>query len=173
MYEEFWIGLKTEWSSERRSYEWKWVDGSPLTKTWDILKFSFVSHSHKTSYFKNKSVIKTENVCMNVCEEVWSCFINQHYSYSIYYSICSRIICLKEKTSQLCQIHMNIINIINWKETQWLGNHLCVSNQWIHNLSFSDSFLQMSITWITENRETRLLHILDELLKIIINYRKH
>ncbi|XP_036948686.1 CD209 antigen-like protein E isoform X2 [Acanthopagrus latus] len=33
MYEEFWIGLKTEWSSERRSYEWKWVDGSPLTET--------------------------------------------------------------------------------------------------------------------------------------------
>ncbi|KAM8767277.1 uncharacterized protein AB9X84_006200 [Acanthopagrus schlegelii] len=32
MYGESWIGLKTEWSTERRSYEWKWVDGSPLTE---------------------------------------------------------------------------------------------------------------------------------------------
>ncbi|KAM8767271.1 uncharacterized protein AB9X84_006198 isoform 3-T3 [Acanthopagrus schlegelii] len=33
MYGEFWIGLKTELSSDRYRYEWKWVDGSPLTKT--------------------------------------------------------------------------------------------------------------------------------------------
>ncbi|XP_030268037.1 CD209 antigen-like protein E [Sparus aurata] len=32
MYGEFWIGLKTE-STRRSSYEWKWVDGSPLTET--------------------------------------------------------------------------------------------------------------------------------------------
>ncbi|KAM8767275.1 CD209 antigen-like protein A isoform 7-T7 [Acanthopagrus schlegelii] len=31
MYGEFWIGLKTE--STEWSYEWKWVDGSPLTET--------------------------------------------------------------------------------------------------------------------------------------------
>ncbi|XP_030268035.1 CD209 antigen-like protein E [Sparus aurata] len=30
---ESWIGLKTEWSTRRGSYEWKWADGSPLTKT--------------------------------------------------------------------------------------------------------------------------------------------
>ncbi|KAM8767289.1 CD209 antigen-like protein C [Acanthopagrus schlegelii] len=33
MYGEFWIGLKTELSSDGNRYEWKWVDGSPLTKT--------------------------------------------------------------------------------------------------------------------------------------------
>ncbi|KAM8767281.1 CD209 antigen-like protein C isoform 4-T4 [Acanthopagrus schlegelii] len=32
MYGQFWIGLKTEWSTDGRSYEWKWVDGSPLTE---------------------------------------------------------------------------------------------------------------------------------------------
>ncbi|XP_030266580.1 CD209 antigen-like protein E isoform X1 [Sparus aurata] len=31
MYGEFWIGLKTE--STGSSYEWKWVDGSPLRET--------------------------------------------------------------------------------------------------------------------------------------------
>ncbi|XP_073319751.1 C-type lectin domain family 4 member C-like, partial [Pagrus major] len=31
MNEESWIGLKTEWSTGS-SYEWKWVDGSPLTE---------------------------------------------------------------------------------------------------------------------------------------------
>ncbi|KAM8767285.1 CD209 antigen-like protein C isoform 2-T3 [Acanthopagrus schlegelii] len=31
MYGQFWIGLKTE--STEWSYEWKWVDGSPLTET--------------------------------------------------------------------------------------------------------------------------------------------
>ncbi|XP_061598140.1 C-type lectin domain family 4 member D-like [Cololabis saira] len=28
-----WIGLKAEWSTRKREYEWKWVDGSPLTTT--------------------------------------------------------------------------------------------------------------------------------------------
>ncbi|XP_030268399.1 CD209 antigen-like protein C isoform X11 [Sparus aurata] len=33
MNEESWIGLETEWSTGRSSYERKWVDGSPLTET--------------------------------------------------------------------------------------------------------------------------------------------
>ncbi|XP_078811259.1 CD209 antigen-like protein A [Oryzias latipes] len=33
---ESWIGLFVEWSSWKQKYEWKWVDGSPLTETfWD------------------------------------------------------------------------------------------------------------------------------------------
>ncbi|XP_023816047.1 asialoglycoprotein receptor 2-like isoform X2 [Oryzias latipes] len=30
---ESWIGLSIEWSSQKQKYEWKWVDGSPLTET--------------------------------------------------------------------------------------------------------------------------------------------
>ncbi|XP_061597411.1 CD209 antigen-like protein A [Cololabis saira] len=29
--ETSWIGLKAEWSTSKEEYEWKWVDGSPLT----------------------------------------------------------------------------------------------------------------------------------------------
>ncbi|XP_023815508.1 C-type lectin domain family 17, member A-like isoform X2 [Oryzias latipes] len=30
---ESWIGLYAGWSVQKRKYEWKWVDGSPLTET--------------------------------------------------------------------------------------------------------------------------------------------
>ncbi|XP_061598132.1 C-type lectin domain family 4 member A-like isoform X2 [Cololabis saira] len=31
--ENSWIGLKAEWSQSKQIFEWKWVDGSPLTTT--------------------------------------------------------------------------------------------------------------------------------------------
>ncbi|XP_061598133.1 C-type lectin domain family 6 member A-like [Cololabis saira] len=31
--ENSWIGLKAEWSTSKQRFEWKWVDGSPLTTT--------------------------------------------------------------------------------------------------------------------------------------------
>ncbi|XP_061597581.1 C-type lectin domain family 4 member A-like [Cololabis saira] len=31
--ETSWIGLKAEWSPSKQKFEWKWVDGSPLTTT--------------------------------------------------------------------------------------------------------------------------------------------
>ncbi|XP_073319778.1 C-type lectin domain family 12 member B-like [Pagrus major] len=36
MYEESWIGLKTERSTGTYRYEWKWVDGSPQTEMCDL-----------------------------------------------------------------------------------------------------------------------------------------
>uniref|UniRef100_A0A7N6AMA4 C-type lectin domain-containing protein n=1 Tax=Anabas testudineus TaxID=64144 RepID=A0A7N6AMA4_ANATE len=34
MNEEFWIGLKTEWTEQQ--WKWKWVDGSPLKETFEV-----------------------------------------------------------------------------------------------------------------------------------------
>ncbi|XP_030268400.1 CD209 antigen-like protein C isoform X12 [Sparus aurata] len=49
MYEESWIGLKTEWSSER-GYEWKWVDGSPLTETFRASGLPAATSSYHAAY---------------------------------------------------------------------------------------------------------------------------
>ncbi|XP_030267392.1 CD209 antigen-like protein E [Sparus aurata] len=46
---EFWIGLKTEWSTGSR-YEWKWVDGSPLTETFWAARQPAATQGWYTAY---------------------------------------------------------------------------------------------------------------------------
>ncbi|XP_036948682.1 CD209 antigen-like protein E isoform X1 [Acanthopagrus latus] len=78
MYEEFWIGLKTEWSSERRSYEWKWVDGSPLTETFWAAGQSAATWGGYTAY-SNQQGRWTQSVYYHkkywICEKRVSCIL--------------------------------------------------------------------------------------------------
>ncbi|XP_030268391.1 CD209 antigen-like protein C isoform X4 [Sparus aurata] len=47
---ESWIGLKTEWSTGRSSYEWKWVDGSPLKETFGASRLQAASWEQYAAY---------------------------------------------------------------------------------------------------------------------------
>uniref|UniRef100_A0A671TP79 C-type lectin domain-containing protein n=1 Tax=Sparus aurata TaxID=8175 RepID=A0A671TP79_SPAAU len=46
---ESWIGLKTEWSTVR-GYEWKWVDGSPLTEIFGASRLPAASREEYAAY---------------------------------------------------------------------------------------------------------------------------
>ncbi|XP_073319777.1 C-type lectin domain family 12 member A-like [Pagrus major] len=77
MYGESWIGLKTEWSTGS-SYEWKWVDGSPLT---EIVRAPGLQHASSDYYaaFCNQQGQWTRSYYGNtkryICEKSVSCIL--------------------------------------------------------------------------------------------------
>ncbi|KAM8767293.1 C-type lectin domain family 6 member A-like isoform 2-T2 [Acanthopagrus schlegelii] len=78
MYGQFWIGLKTELSSDGRSYEWKWVDGSPLTETFWAAGLQRASSDHYAAY-SNQHGRWTQSYHVNtkpyICEKQVSCIL--------------------------------------------------------------------------------------------------